>query len=147
MVAETGLISTIQGPSPHARSLKHAIKETREKSPTGSQDCERASRVHRAVGDSGPVGPDNDSWLRTTLAAARNTGGPIVAAWGTDVRTDRIVTVLALPDLTPLSALTVTTRDSHDTRCTYEPTSHHSPGVRRTERPLSPDEFAACVWR
>ncbi|MEU0390495.1 DUF1643 domain-containing protein [Streptomyces chartreusis] len=55
-----------------------------------------------------PVGPENDRFLRTAAAVATNSGGPLVAGWGTEARPDRISAVLDLPGLESLSALAVT---------------------------------------
>lgn len=55
-----------------------------------------------------PVGPENNRFLRTAAAVARDSGGPLVAGWGTEARPDRIKAVLELPGLDRLSALAVT---------------------------------------
>lgn len=53
-----------------------------------------------------PVGPRNDGHLE---AAATISGGPVVAAWGSNARADRIERVLALQGMDRLQALGVTT--------------------------------------
>ncbi|MBL1086824.1 DUF1643 domain-containing protein [Streptomyces actinomycinicus] len=58
--------------------------------------------------DRDPVGPENDRFLRTAAAVAADTGGPLVAGWGTEARPERISAVLNLPGLEMPSALAVT---------------------------------------
>ncbi|MFC7261511.1 DUF1643 domain-containing protein [Streptomyces lutosisoli] len=55
-----------------------------------------------------PVGPGNDKFLRAAASTATDSGGPLVAGWGTEARPDRISAVLNLPGLESLSALAVT---------------------------------------
>lgn len=55
-----------------------------------------------------PVGPENDAYLYAAADIAASTDGPIVAAWGTNARADRIAAVLELPGMDRLSALTLT---------------------------------------
>ncbi|MFE2693624.1 DUF1643 domain-containing protein [Streptomyces mirabilis] len=55
-----------------------------------------------------PVGPENDLYLQAAAAIAKDTGGPIVAAWGAQARPDRIAAVLEVPGMDDLSALALT---------------------------------------
>jgi hypothetical protein len=43
-----------------------------------------------------PVGPENDGYLYGTLAAARTSRVPVIAAWGANARLDRVARVLNL---------------------------------------------------
>lgn len=58
------------------------------------------------------VGPDNDAWLSQAALDALDSGGPLVAAWGTHATPGRVADVLTLPGMTRLTALSVT-RDGH----------------------------------
>jgi len=55
-----------------------------------------------------PVGPECDVHIVEAVGMARESGGPVVAAWGAHARPDRIAAVLELPGIQPLSALAVT---------------------------------------
>ncbi|WP_316779678.1 DUF1643 domain-containing protein [Streptomyces sasae] len=55
-----------------------------------------------------PVGPLNDRYLRAAAATAADSGGPLVAGWGTEARADRIGAVLSIPGLEMPGALTTT---------------------------------------
>jgi hypothetical protein len=55
--------------------------------------------------DPAPVGPDNDRWLSWAGAQAEEQGTPLVAAWGTLARPERVAEVLRLPGFGRLSAL------------------------------------------
>lgn len=55
-----------------------------------------------------PVGPENDGHLHAAAQMARETGGPLVGAWGANARPDRIAAVLTLPGMERLTALAVT---------------------------------------
>ncbi|MGW7605281.1 DUF1643 domain-containing protein [Streptomyces antimycoticus] len=55
-----------------------------------------------------PVGPENDAYLYAAVDIAAHSDGPIVAAWGTNAKADRIAAVLELFGMDRLSALTVT---------------------------------------
>ena len=55
-----------------------------------------------------PVGPENDEWLIKLAANATVFGWPVVAAWGVNVKPDRVRQILALPGMESLQALGVT---------------------------------------
>lgn len=56
-----------------------------------------------------PVGPKNDDYLQGLATRAWSHGGwPLVAAWGSIVKPDRVAQVLALPCMDRLQALGVT---------------------------------------
>jgi len=44
-----------------------------------------------------PVGPDNDNVIAREAFTAVNDGAPIIAAWGSNARPERVAQVLALP--------------------------------------------------
>lgn len=54
------------------------------------------------------VGPDNDRHITSCATLARETGGPVIAAWGANAEAKRVEQVLALPGVGGLSALGVT---------------------------------------
>lgn len=94
------------------------------------------------------VGPENDHYLATAAAVAADSGGPLVAGWGTEARPERISAVLDLPGFDRLGALAVTQsgQPHHPLRLdqTLTPMPWNPPGtkvfpvtVRRTE-PLPP---------
>ncbi|MEV8349027.1 DUF1643 domain-containing protein [Streptomyces niveus] len=58
------------------------------------------------------AGPEADWWLSQSAAAARDSGGPLVAAWGANAGEQRVADALALPGMDRLTALSVT-RDGH----------------------------------
>lgn len=62
----------------------------------------------RRVAD--PVGPDNDQHLQKAFAQAAQVGGPVVAAWGTKARPDRVREVAGMAE--SFVALRVT-KDGH----------------------------------
>ena len=43
-----------------------------------------------------PVGPENDGYLRLTLEEQARRGHPVIAAWGTNAKRERVVDVLTL---------------------------------------------------
>jgi hypothetical protein len=45
-----------------------------------------------------PVGPENDEYLRMSLAERLRRGSPVVAAWGANAKPDRVEQVLGLID-------------------------------------------------
>ncbi|MFJ2007929.1 DUF1643 domain-containing protein [Streptomyces chartreusis] len=55
-----------------------------------------------------PIGPENDRFLRTAAAVAADSGGPLVAGWGREARSERISAVLSLDGLEMPSALALT---------------------------------------
>jgi hypothetical protein len=55
-----------------------------------------------------PVGPENDAHLYAAAKVAAESGGPLVGAWGTHARSERIAAVLGMPGMDRLSALDVT---------------------------------------
>jgi hypothetical protein len=55
-----------------------------------------------------PVGPKNDAHLTNLAASAWSQGWPLVAAWGVNVKPDRVAQVLALPGMDALQCLGVT---------------------------------------
>lgn len=67
-----------------------------------------------------PVGPDNDRILTETMDRANREGRPVIAAWGTNARPDRVRHVLSLPGADSLTALR-TTKDGHPSHPLYLP--------------------------
>ena len=55
-----------------------------------------------------PVGPKNDAHLTLLASRAWSKGWPLVAAWGVNVKPERVAQVLALPGMESLQALGVT---------------------------------------
>lgn len=55
-----------------------------------------------------PVGPANDRWIRHAVAKARSLDGPVVAAWGSHAKQDRVQDVLALLGMSNVQALGLT---------------------------------------
>ena len=55
-----------------------------------------------------PVGPKNNTALRDALTAAAHHATPVIAAWGTHARPDRVAWLLDQPGAHRLSALHVT---------------------------------------
>lgn len=58
------------------------------------------------------IGPDTDGWLSQAALDALDSGGPLVAAWGTKAQAQRVEDVLKLPGMSRLSCLSIT-RDGH----------------------------------
>ncbi|MYT57691.1 DUF1643 domain-containing protein [Streptomyces sp. SID7834] len=58
------------------------------------------------------TGPDADAWLSQAALDALDSGGPLVAAWGTHATEQRVADVLTLPGMNRLTALS-TTRNGH----------------------------------
>lgn len=55
-----------------------------------------------------PVGPENDDTLRMFFDMAAQHDFPIIAAWGTNAKPERVARVLSMPGAERLSALSVT---------------------------------------
>ncbi|MFF7764272.1 DUF1643 domain-containing protein [Streptomyces griseorubiginosus] len=95
-----------------------------------------------------PIGPQNDHYLATAAAVAADSGGPLVAGWGTEARPDRVSAILNLPGLERLSALALTQsgQPHHPLRLdqTLTPMPWNPPGTRvfpvtsRRAEPLPP---------
>ncbi|MGW2612735.1 DUF1643 domain-containing protein [Streptomyces mirabilis] len=68
----------------------------------------RATKPRDLAAADDPVGPDNNSYLRAAAAVAEDTGGPLVAGWGTHADPARVADVLALPGMHRLSTLALT---------------------------------------
>lgn len=54
------------------------------------------------------TGPDANGWLTQAALDALDSGGPLVAAWGTHATEQRVADVLTLPGMDRLAALLVT---------------------------------------
>lgn len=68
----------------------------------------RATDPHELWAAIDPVGPKNDAHLQGLATRAWSRGWPLVAAWGANVKPDRVAQVLALPCMDRLQALGVT---------------------------------------
>lgn len=68
-----------------------------------------------------PVGPDNDEHLTLAATAAVEMGAPLVAAWGSNARPDRIRRVLTLPAMSVGLTCLETTRAGQPRHPLYLP--------------------------
>jgi hypothetical protein len=72
----------------------------------------RATNPHDLLRCPEPVGPWNDGQINVAFDRAYRAGSPIVVAWGTHSRPERVKEVLALSQGVPLQCLG-TTKDGH----------------------------------
>lgn len=69
---------------------------------------QRATRPADLWRSADPVGPQNDGHVAAAVRASALLGGPLVAAWGSQARPDRVDQVLARLDLERICVLGLT---------------------------------------
>lgn len=55
-----------------------------------------------------PIGPDNDSFIRTAARYAQEKNAPLIAAWGANAKPERVRQVLTLPGMARVHHLGLT---------------------------------------